>query len=255
MNNDIETIVSGKRDMLQGRKALVTGGQQGIGAAAAIAMAKAGADVAINWHTDREDAEAVAGKVRACGAQAELVEGDVSTARGASDIVKKAASRLGGMDILVNGASIFPMSQDLNISEEEWDRVMATNLKGTFFCSQTASEMMANAGKGGAIINLSSIAATGLDASPHYAASKGAIISLTRSLAKAYAIHDIRVNAIAPGLIDTTGHKAVVAQSMIPLGRVGDLEDIVGAIVYLASYRADYVTGQTIHVNGGQFMP
>jgi NAD(P)-dependent dehydrogenase (short-subunit alcohol dehydrogenase family) len=248
--------------MPEARKAIVTGGQQGIGAATAVALARAGADVVINYHTDLSAAEEVARAVRAHGVKAELVWGDVSTAHGASALVMEGAERLGGLDILVNNAGIFPFSEVLDVTEEEWDRVLATNLKGVFFGSQTACRIMSAAGSGGTIINMSSITANGLAISPHYAASKGAVISLTRSLAMAFAPHNIRVNGIAPGLIDTAQPRANINQeqmdhvagTMIPLGRVGSVEDVAEMVVFLASPRADYITGQTVHVNGGQYM-
>jgi 3-oxoacyl-[acyl-carrier protein] reductase len=139
---------------------------------------------------------------------------------------------------------------------------MAVNLKGTFFCAQTAARLMIEGGAGGSIVNLSSVVVSGASIGPHYVASKGAVVTLTRSLASAFAKHRIRVNAVAPGLIDTAQPRAHMTQEQfdaaarhaIPWRRIGEPEDIAQMIVFLVSPAADYITGQTMHVNGGQFM-
>jgi len=248
--------------MLQGRRALVTGAQQGIGADAARALAEAGADVAINYLDDLAAAEAVAEAVRAQGRRAYLLPGDVGTAAGAVDLVRRAAQALGGLDILVNNAGIFPATDPLAVTEAEWDLVMGVNLKGSFFCAQEAGRLMIEAGRGGAIINTSSVVIMGSAMGPHYVATKGAVVTLTRSLANAWARHKIRVNAVAPGVIDTAQPRALMsqaqfddlAQNQIPLGRVGQVRDVADLIVFLAGPHADFITGQTIHVNGGHLM-
>jgi 3-oxoacyl-[acyl-carrier protein] reductase len=248
--------------MLTDKKALVTGAQQGIGAAAAIALARAGADVAINFLDDEDAAAGVADAVRQAGRRAVPIQGDVASAASATSLVAAAADALGGLDILVNNAGILPPSDPLDVTEEEWDRVLAVNLKGSFFCAQRAARIMIAAGAGGAIVNLSSIVVMGPARGPHYVASKGGIVTLTRSLASAWAPHGIRVNAVAPGLIDTAQPRSYlsqdqfdrVAREMIPLGRVGETSDVASAIVFLAGSGAGYITGQILHVNGGQLM-
>ena len=248
--------------MSQRRRALVTGAQQGIGAAAAIALARAGADVAINYLDDLAAAQAVAAAVEEAGGRAALLPGDIEQATGATALVEAATAALGGLDVLVNNAGIFPATPPLDVTEPEWDKVMGVNLKGTFFCAQAAARAMIAQGGGGAIINMSSIVIMGPGVGPHYVASKGAVVSLTRSLANAFAPHRIRVNAVAPGVIDTAQPRAhltqeqfdQLAEQMIPLRRIGTVEDIAAMVVFLAGETADYITGQTIHVNGGQLM-
>jgi len=245
-----------------GKKALVTGAQQGIGSAAAAALARAGADVVINYLDDPDAARDVAAAVEAAGRRAVLVEGDLGDAAGAVSLVERAAHALGGLDILVNNAGIFPATDPLKITEAEWDRVTAVNLKGTFFCAQTAARAMIEAGAGGTIINMSSVVVMGIPAGTHYVASKGAVVALTRSLALALAPYGIRVNAIAPGIIDTAQPRAhltqeqldAVARSAIPLRRIGAPDDIADMVVFLAGQGAGFITGQTLHVNGGQLM-
>jgi 3-oxoacyl-[acyl-carrier protein] reductase len=244
------------------RKALVTGAQQGIGAATVIALARGGADVVINYLDDQTAARAVADSVKAAGRRAELIQGDIGSATGAIALVERAADVLGGLDILVNNAGIFPATDSLAVDEAEWDRVLGVNLKGSFFCAQTAAKIMIAAGNSGAIVNLSSVAIAGIAQGPHYVASKGAVVALTRSLARAFAPHRIRVNAVAPGVIDTLQPRAHLSQegmdrvagTMIPLRRIGRVEDIVETILFLTGRDADFITGQTIHVNGGQLM-
>ena len=244
------------------RYALVTGAQQGIGAAAAIALARGGADIAINYLDDKPAAEKVAQQVEEAGRRAVLIQGDIGTAAGAIGLVEQATEALGGLDILINNAGIFPASDPLQVTEAEWDKVMDVNLKGTFFCAQAAAKAMIRGGNGGSIINMSSIVIMGPGVGPHYVATKGAVVSLTRSLANAFAPHKIRVNAVAPGVIDTAQPRAhltqeqfdQVAEQMIPLRRIGDVEDIAAMIAFLVSDGAGYITGQTIHVNGGQLM-
>ena len=240
---------------------LVTGAQQGIGAAAARAFAAAGHDVAVNWLDDRAAAEAVAADVTAAGRRAVLVQGDVGTAAGAGTIVQAAIESLGRLDVLVNNAGIFPRVNFLEMTEAEWDRVLDVNLKGSAFCAQAAARHMVATGTQGVILNLSSSSVRGAVLGVHYAATKTGVIGITRSMALALAPHGIRVNAIAPGLTDTAQPRygnteaelAGMAQAL-PLGRMGRPEEIAGLMTYLASDAAAWITGQVYHINGGVYL-
>ena len=247
---------------LAGKAALVTGAQQGIGAAIAIALAQAGADVAINYLDGLADAEAVAAAVRATGQRALLVPGDVSSPGGPAALVDATVAAFGKIDILVNNAGVFPRVPFLEMKESDWDFVHSINLKATCFCAQAAARSMVAAGIQGSIVSLASSAIFG--ASPrgaHYAASKGGGVSLTRAMATELAPHRIRVNATAPGLPDpaqprygATEEELLARAATMPLGRMGRPEDIAHVAVFLASEKAAFMTGQVVHANGGIFM-
>jgi NAD(P)-dependent dehydrogenase (short-subunit alcohol dehydrogenase family) len=247
---------------LLGKVALVTGAQQGIGRAIALALAAEGADVGVNYLDDRAAAETVAGEVRGRGRRAVPVPGDVARAEDAQRMVEAVSAALGPLDILVNNAGIFPRSPFLDLREDEWTRVLDVNLKGSFLCAQAAARAMVSAGRPGAIVNLSSVAMRGTPLGVHYAASKAGVVGLTRSMALALAGHAVRVNAIAPGLTDTAqpryGNTEAELQALareIPLeGRMARPEEIASVAVFLASEEARWITGQVIHVNGGVFM-
>jgi 3-oxoacyl-[acyl-carrier protein] reductase len=248
---------------LSGKAALITGAQQGIGKAIAIAFAQAGADVAINYLDGTAQAEEVAAAVRAAGRKAVLVQGDVSATGTPAKLVEATVAAFGKIDIHVNNAGVFPRVPFLEMKESDWDFVHAINLKASCFCAQAAARAMIAAGTQGTIISMASSAIFG--ASPrgvHYSASKGGIVSLTRAMALELASHKIRVNAIAPGLTDTAqpryGHtEEDLAQraAAMPLGRMGKPEDIANVAVFLASEKSSFMTGQTVHANGGIFMP
>ena len=247
---------------LTGKVVLVTGAQQGIGAAMVREFSGAGGDVAINWLDDEIAAQHVAEEVGARGRRAFLVQADVSRLEQVQPMVSAVRDGLGAIDILVNNAGIFPRVPFLEMTEHDWDQVLDVNLKGSCFCAQYVAKAMVAAGRQGAIINIASGAA--LRGSPrgvHYVASKGGVLSLTRAMALELAPYRIRVNAIAPGLTDTAQPRygsseaeiAVMAQA-IPLGRMAQPEDIARAAVFLASADAGFVTGQTLHVNGGSYL-
>ena len=247
---------------LTGKVVLVTGAQQGIGAAMVREFSAAGADVAINWLDDEVAAQHVAEELGARGRRAFLVQADVSRLEQVQPMVSAVRDGLGAIDILVNNAGIFPRVPFLEMTEHDWDQVLDVNLKGSCFCAQYVAKAMVAAGRQGAIINIASGAA--LRGSPrgvHYVASKGGVLSLTRAMALELAPYRIRVNAIAPGLTDTAQPRygsseaeiAVMAQA-IPLGRMAQPEDIARAAVFLASADAGFVTGQTLHVNGGSYL-
>lgn len=246
---------------LEGRVALVTGAQQGIGRAIVLAFAHEGADVAVNYLDDPAAGERVAAEARKTGVRAAVVQGDVSRVDHAQALVARAVQDLGALDILVNNAGVYPRSAFLELSEREWDFVLDVNLKGSCFCAQAAARAMIAGGRRGAIINLSSSSVRGQPRGVHYTASKGGVITMTRTMALELAPYGIRVNAIAPGTTDTaqprggnTEEELVAMARTIPLGRIAQPEDIASVAVFLAGDESRHMTGQTLHVNGGLLM-
>ena len=247
---------------LSGKIVLVTGAQQGIGRAIALRCAAVGADIAVNWLDDESAAQAIADEIRAGGRHALTVRGDVGRLAEVEAMVAAVEEELGPIDVLVNNAGVFPRVPFLELRESDWDYVLGVNLKGTCFCAQAVAKRMVAAGRPGAIINLTSGAAyRGSPRGVHYCASKGGVVSLTRQMALELAPYRIRVNAIAPGLTDTAQPRYGSSEAEIaamaaanPLGRIAQPEDIANAAVYLASDQASFVTGHTLHVNGGSYL-
>lgn len=247
---------------LAGRAALVTGAQQGIGRAIAIELAEAGADVAINYLDDAAAAGQVADAVRRQGRRAITLQADIAVVTQAAALVDQAAQQLGRFDVMVNNAGVYPRVNMLDMTEADWDLVLDVNLKATFFGSQAAARAMIAGKTNGVIISLASRSIQGAIRGVHYSASKGGIVSLTRAMALELAPYGIRVNAIAPGLTDTAqpryGHTEAELLQMgqsAPLGRIATPAEIATAATFLASDASCQMTGQTLHINGGSYMP
>jgi 3-oxoacyl-[acyl-carrier protein] reductase len=246
---------------LTGKVALVTGAQQGIGQAIALAYGREGASVIVNYFDAQVTAEKTVSQIRELGPSAVAVSGNVARADDIQAMIES-GNQLGGIDILVNNAGIFPRVDFLDMTEAQWEEVLGVNLKGSFLCTQAVARQLVARGQGGAVINLASGAA--FRSSPrgvHYVSSKAGIVGLTRATALELARYRIRVNAIAPGLTDTAQPRYGMTEEEIrergrevPLGRMAMPDDIADVAVFLASEEARYVTGQTLHVNGGQYL-
>jgi 3-oxoacyl-[acyl-carrier protein] reductase len=239
---------------LKNRVALVTGGSRGIGAGIAVALATAGADVAVNYREQGAAAQSVCAEIDALGRKAIAVQADVSRADEITRMVSELESSLGPVDILVNNAAIAQPRPFEEITETEWDEILRVNLKSVFLVTQAVIAGMRKR-KWGRIINLSSVAAqTGGAVGAHYAASKAGIIGLTHSCASSFIKDGITVNAIAPALIETdmVTSNPNASPRLIPMGHFGKVDDVASIAVMLAGNK--YITGQTISVNGGWYM-
>jgi NAD(P)-dependent dehydrogenase (short-subunit alcohol dehydrogenase family) len=245
-----------------GKVVLVTGAQQGIGRAMVSTFAEAGADVAINWLDDQNAAAGIAAQVRQSGRRAFPVHADIGALDQVRAMVASVERELGPVDVLINNAGVFPRIPFLDMTESDWDFVLGVNLKGACFCAQAVAKVMIAAGRRGSIVNLTSGAAfRGSPRGVHYVASKGGVLSMTRAIALELAPYRIRVNAIAPGLTDTAqprygSSEAELAEAAraIPLGRMAQPEEIARTALFLASDEAAFITGQTVHVNGGSYL-
>jgi len=236
---------------LNGRVALVTGGSRGIGAAIAVALAEAGADVAVNYHKRADAADTIAAAVIAAGRRASTVAADVSRSADVARMIEEVSGKLGEVDILVNNAGIGHKRTPEQLDEAEWDATIDTNLKSAFLCTQATIGGMQARGWG-RIVNISSGAARGAGGiGVHYNASKAGMEGLTRGYAAHLAKHGITVNAVAPSLIATDMLPGDLEETAkrIPLGRVGTSEDIAQAVVMVVENA--YMTGQTVQLNGG----
>jgi NAD(P)-dependent dehydrogenase (short-subunit alcohol dehydrogenase family) len=246
-------------DTLRGRVALVTGAGRGIGRGIALELARAGCRVAVNYVTEPEQADATVAEIHALGAQAVAMQADVSVASAVTTMIARVVVEFGGLDILVNNAGIQTWKPFLDVTEAEWDVVIATNLKGCFLCTQAAARYMKDHG-GGSIVNIGSgcnrIAFPNLVA---YTASKGGIEMLTKVAAVELGPHAIRVNCVAPGAIDIERTRLELPDyagtwgAITPLRRVGYPLDVARAVAFLAAPQASFISGQTIWVDGALF--
>ena len=245
---------------LAGKCALVTGGGRGNGRAIALGLAREGADVAIGFVNGSEAARGVSEAIAALGRRSVVVQGDAGSAADARRIVAETVAAFGRLDVLVNNAGVLRRTPFLDIGEEEWDWLLDTNLKGGFLVGQAAARQMVAQGDGGHIINVTSL--NQFNAGPnvaHYCVSKAGLGMLTKAMALELAPHNIRVNAIAPGLIETDMNRHDIARpefregrlARIPLKLIGQPDDLVGIAVLLASDEARLITGATFSVDGG----
>ncbi len=244
---------------LEGKVALVTGSGRGIGREIALALAKEGADVVI-WDVNPADAEKTSGDIESLGRKSLFGQVDVTDFNKVEEGLNKILDKFGKIDILVNNAGITRDNLLMRMSEADWDLVIKVNLKGTFNCTKAVTRPMLKA-RGGKIINIASIIGImGNAGQANYSASKAGIIALTKTTAKELASRNITANAIAPGFIDTEMTKKLSEETrakmleLVPLGRMGLPEDIANLCLFLASSDADYITGQTIVIDGGMVM-
>ncbi|WP_282183196.1 SDR family NAD(P)-dependent oxidoreductase [Niveispirillum sp. SYP-B3756] len=249
--------------LLEGKTVLVTGASRGIGAAVAVECARHGANVAINYASSPDAADAVVAEIEALGRRAIAVKGDVADPAAATAFAKAAVDAFGSVDVFVSNAGICPFHSFLDMPAEVVDRTIKVNLNGAFYMTQAAANRMKDQGKGGAIVAISSISAlVGGGMQTHYTPTKAGVHSLMQSCAIALGPYGIRCNSVLPGTIITDINRDDLAdeakrkymEGRIPLGRLGQPEDIGGAVVFLASDMARYVTGAAILVDGGAFV-
>lgn len=246
--------------MVKGKTVLVTGASRGIGKAIALEMARQGANVAINFAGNADKAQQVVDEIQQLGSRAVKIQADISREVEVKDMIKTVTGEFGSLDVLVNNAGITKDNLLMRMKEEEFDQVIQTNLKGVFLCTKAVTRQMMKQ-KSGRIINIASVVGvSGNAGQANYVAAKAGVIGLTKTTAKELASRNILVNAVAPGFIATDMTEALTEEqkegmhALIPLSRLGEGEDVARVVRFLASEDANYVTGQTIHVDGGMVM-
>lgn len=245
---------------LEGKVAVVTGASRGIGRAIALKLAEEGAKVVVNYSGSQAKAEEVVAMIQENGGEAIAVQASVSQTEEVTALMDAAVKTYGSLDILVNNAGITRDNLIMRMKEDEWDDVLNTNLKGVFLCTKAVTRQMMKQ-RAGRIINISSIVGVAGNAGQaNYVAAKAGVIGLTKTTAKELASRNILVNAIAPGFIETEMTEQLPADikqgmlTQIPLAKLGQPEDIAKAVAFLASEDANYMTGQTLHIDGGMVM-
>ena len=248
-----------KSNELAGRVALVTGAGRNIGRSIALALAADGATVAVNTRASRDDAEKVVQEIRAAGGKAQVFFADITAPDQVGTMTDAVVSGLGKIDILVLNASVRREVPFVDMDFDEWRKVMSTSLDGSFHCIKACLPSMIAAGSGNIIMLAGDTALAGAVGKAHSSAAKSGLVGLTKALAKELAQHGIRVNCVSPGNINTTlpAYRAErpAASGRIPMGRQGEPEEIAATVRFLCTPGAGYITGQTVHVNGGLYMP
>ncbi|HLS60175.1 MAG TPA: 3-oxoacyl-[acyl-carrier-protein] reductase [Virgibacillus sp.] len=246
--------------MLSGKSALVTGSSRGIGRAIALELATQGANVVVNYSGNEDRAQAVVDEIKKRGVKSFKVQANVADENSVKDMVKQVIDQFGSIDILVNNAGITKDNLLMRMKVDEFDQVIDTNLKGVFLCMKAVTRQMMRQ-RSGRIINIASI--VGVSGNPgqaNYVAAKAGVIGMTKSTAQELASRNILINAVAPGFISTDMTDALTEEqreamlAMIPLAKLGEPEDVARVVRFLASEDANYITGQTIHIDGGMVM-
>ena len=239
---------------------LITGSSKGLGKAIALEFAKEGANVIINYHSDKDGAQGVLDNIKSLGVQSDIIKADVSNPEEVNNMIKSVVKKFGKLDILINNSGIIKDARITSMSKESWDEVISVNLTGVYNCTKAVGQVMEKQ-KSGKIINISSIVAqTGSIGASNYAASKAGVIGFTKSVAKEYAKFNINVNAVALGYFSTGLIERLTKEIQdkllrdIPFGRFGDSKEAANAVLFLASEDSSYITGQVINVNGGLYM-
>jgi 3-oxoacyl-[acyl-carrier protein] reductase len=251
------TQFGGQAKELAGKVALVTGGARNIGAATSLALADAGATVAVNTRKSREDADRIVAQVRSGGGQAEVFMADIADAEAVKRMVQGVIDRFGKVDILVLNASVRKETAFLEISEEEWRGIMGISLDGSFRLAQACIPSMLKAGAGSIVMLGGTQALSGAKRRVHGSVAKHGMVGMTRALAREFAEDNIRVNCVAPGRMQTeraAGRTVGADPKGIPMGRLGDAREIADTVRFLCGPGASYITGQLLYVNGGLVM-